>query len=176
MSGLLSQDLFSFAPRSMRSAVHFIFPFVACLPFSYMYHICSPHFRDHQGSLLMHRNGLVFWNGDFLIFSIVWTLQFDCNLQFNVTLDTHCSLSGTIYKELEVLTSGPNSLRETAMKICKRLCFIWFSPERFLKKTWNHIVQWFQCFQGFFYNISAKVTIFYSCSLVFPLMLQFILG
>lgn len=72
----------------------FIFPFVACLAFSYMYHVFSPDLRDHQGCLLIHRVPKlsryrpVFWNGQFL-FSIVWTLQFDCNVQFNVFLDTH---------------------------------------------------------------------------------------
>lgn len=59
----------------------FIFPFVACLIFSSMYHICSPNLRDLQACFLIHRvpqfsrYRLIFWNGEFL-FSVVWTLQF----------------------------------------------------------------------------------------------------
>lgn len=152
----------------MRRAVHVYFPFCGLPGLLLHIHICSPDLRDLQGCLLIHKPKLsryrpIFWNGDFLL-SIAWTLQFDCNVQFDVFLDTH------------LMSVFPTHLRRSlgfflrtekpeAKMLCKCLLYVFHTilSRPFLEGD--------RCFHIFY--IFGMVTISYSYSTVFPLMLQF---
>lgn len=93
---VIARSIFPLFQGLWRVLYTFIFTFVACLSFSYVYHICSPDFRDLQDCLLIHgvpklsRDRHILEYFFFFLFSpIVWTLQSDCNVQFNMMLDTH---------------------------------------------------------------------------------------
>lgn len=171
---------FPFTPKTVRRAVHFFFfTFAACLAFSYVFHICSPDLRDLQDCLLIHRvlklsrYGPLFWNGE--IFSIVWTLQFDCKVQFDMFLDTHLmSVFLAHFRRLwGFFQWDQTAWGKTVMNICKYLPYVFHMilSRPFLKRDMKIYCPMVSVFSRLFYFCKGYNFLFFFTCLSFNAMI-----